>query len=85
MKGENKLRSGIKLRKNMKMLTTPRPSLFHKKKKQTKTTRKKDEENILSKDIDVDEEMKEFERLGEKRINKTREGFNQPANFTLKN
>lgn len=43
------------------------------RKKKIKTTRKKDEENILSKDIDVEEEMKEIERLGERRLAKTRE------------
>jgi len=44
-----------------------------KKKKKTKTNRKKDEENILSKDIDVEEEMKELERMTENKGFKPRD------------
>lgn len=55
-----------------------------KKRKKPKSLHKKDEENILSKDIDVEEEMKVLERMGERKIIKPREELAQ-SSFTLKN
>ena len=43
------------------------------KKKKIKTSRKKDEENILSKDIDMEEEIKQLDRMNENRGFKTRD------------
>lgn len=56
------------------------------KRKKTKAARKKDEENILSKDIDVEEEMKELERMNESRGLKPRDisNINYSKNY-LKN
>ena len=55
-----------------------------KKRKKPKGLHKKDDENILSKDIDVEEEMKVLERMGERKIMKPREELAQ-STFTLKN
>lgn len=55
------------LKKNFKSLHA------NKKKKKNKTNRKKDEENILSKDIDIEEEMKELERMTENKGFKPRD------------
>lgn len=55
-----------------------------KKRKKPKNLHKKDDENILSKDIDVEEEMKVLERMGERKIMKPREELAQ-STFTLKN
>lgn len=59
-------------------------NMLGKKRKKPKGSHKKDAENILSKDIDVEEEMKAFERMGEKKIVKPREELAQPT-FTVKN
>lgn len=70
MKYEKKTRAGLKLRKNnLNLNNIPKKEKIPKtvKKKKYKTNRKKDEENILSKDIDVEEEMKELERINENR------------------
>ncbi len=78
---KNANRAGLKLRKNEANNINEAKSYqmlnkkFKKplKKKKTKTSRKKDEENILSKDIDVEEEMKELERMNESRGLKPRD------------
>lgn len=54
-----------------------------KKRKKPKNFHKKDEENILSKDIDVEEEMKQLERMGERRFIKPREDLT--PTYTVKN
>ena len=48
-------------------------NLNNKKKKKTKSNRRRDEENILSKDIDVEEEMKELEKMTENKGVKPRD------------
>jgi hypothetical protein len=53
-----------------------RAGLKFRKAKKNKFTKKKDEENILSKDIDVEEEMKELERMNETRGVKLRDSSN---------
>jgi hypothetical protein len=55
-----------------------------KKKKKPKNIHKKDDENILSKDIDVEEDMKVLERMNERKILKPREELAH-SSFTLKN
>lgn len=77
---EKKTRAGLKLIKKpaepivkpeeTKLLKFKKPRM---KKKKTKAGKKKDEENILSKDIDVEEEMKELERMNEYRGVKQRD------------
>ena len=72
---EKKTRAGLKLIK--KGPEPQQPKLKFKKprikKKKNKNARKKDEENILSKDINVEEEMKELERMNETRGMKQRD------------
>jgi hypothetical protein len=67
-KDEKKTRAGLKLRKN--------GTVKQNKKKKNKFNKKKDEENILSKDIDVEEEMKELEKMNESRGVKLRDTSN---------
>jgi hypothetical protein len=93
---KNSIRAGLKLRKstlneiknyNENMLAFNKKIKNSKiKKKKTKAARKKDEENILSKDIDVEEEMKEIERMNENRGMKPRDisNINYSKNY-LKN
>jgi hypothetical protein len=59
---------GPNIKKNFKSLNANA-----KKRKKIKSNRKKDEENILSKDIDVEEEMKELERMTENKGFKPRD------------
>jgi hypothetical protein len=68
-KDEKKTRAGLKLRKNG-------GTVKQNKKKKNKFSKKKDEENILSKDIDVEAEMKELERMNENRGVKLRDTSN---------
>jgi len=77
-----KTRAALKLRKNVlssahiKKEREKEKQKFKKpkaNKKKIKTTRKKDEENILSKDIDMEEEIKEIDRMNENRGFKTRD------------
>ncbi len=73
MKSLRTNRAGLKLRKNeVRELEKDRKKSKLKKKK-PKTSRRKDEENIFSKDIDVEEEMKELERMNENRGMKPRD------------
>ena len=59
-------------------------NVIGKKKKKPKNIHKKDDENILSKDIDVEEDMKVLERMNERKILKPREELAH-SSFTLKN
>jgi hypothetical protein len=77
-----KARAGLKLRKNVLVSSSVKKEIekekqkFAKpkpKKKKIKSTRRKDEENILSKDIDMEEEIRELDRMNENRGMKTRD------------
>ncbi len=87
---KNSTRAGLKLRKpvnyNENSLLNRKFKNPKVKKKKAKVTRKKDEENILSKDIDVEEEMKELECMNENRGMKPRDisNINYSKNY-LKN
>jgi hypothetical protein len=87
MKYEKKTRAAIKIRKNYNEndlfnAAHMNDSTAKKKKKKNKTVRKKDEENILSKDIDVDQEMRELERINENRLkNKENPNLNYSKNY----
>jgi hypothetical protein len=89
MKYQKKIRTGIKLRKNNKSDKEENKPLNKTykmlKKRKAKAARKKDEENILSKDIDVEEEMKELERLGERKNVKTRDAYMDYTKSSIKN
>lgn len=69
MKSLRANRAGLKLRTDGVKV----PKKTNKFKKKPKSSRRKDEENILSKDIDVEEEMKELERMNENRGMKPRD------------
>ena len=63
---------------------TKSTNMLSKKRKKPKAHLKKDDENILSKDIDVEEEMKYIDKFTDRKILKPREELAQSF-FTLKN
>lgn len=77
MKVEKKTRAALKIRKNYNekemMKKFKQPVSVRSKKKPKKVVKRKDEENILSKDINIDDDMKDFERINENRQVKQRD------------